>query len=84
MNASTANDSLTPLDISQAVLEGEENPNAARPLTPKERAARGMRAEPGRRARLQGMLRSPAVAWCGAAATGLALAVLYARRTHRI
>eukprot|EP01036_Dinobryon_divergens_P007655 gene7655-10212_t len=59
MTASTVNDSLTPLDISQAVLEGEENPNIARPLTPKEQAARGVRAEPGRRARLQRALRSP-------------------------
>jgi len=66
------------------VREGEENPNAARPLTPKERAARGLHAEPGRRARIRGMLRSPALAWCGAAATGLALALLYARRSHRI
>jgi hypothetical protein len=30
------------------------------------------------------MLRSPALTWCGAAATGLALAALYARRTNRI
>ncbi|WP_418129100.1 hypothetical protein ABL849_23005 [Variovorax sp. 375MFSha3.1] len=84
MTASTVNDSLTPLDVSQAVLEGEENPNTMRPLTPKEHAARGMRAEPGRRARLQSVLRSPAVAWFGAAATGLVLAAIYARRTHRI
>ncbi|WP_198086781.1 hypothetical protein [Variovorax sp. E3] len=85
MTASTAiNDSLTPLDISQAVLEGEENPNVARPLTPKEQAARGVGNEPRRRARLQRALRSPAFAWGGAAVTGLAVAMLYARRTHRI
>ena len=50
----------------------------------KEQAARGVRAEPGRRARLQRALRSPAFAWGGAAVTGLALAMFYARRTHRI
>ncbi|WP_285411163.1 hypothetical protein [Variovorax sp. efr-133-TYG-130] len=84
MTASTVNDSLTPLDISQAVLEGEENPNVARPLSPKEQAATGVAQEQGRRARLQRALRSPAFAWGGAAVTGLALAMLYARRTHRI
>jgi hypothetical protein len=84
MTATTVNDSLTPLDISQAMLEGEENPNVARPLTPKEQAARGVNPEPGRRARLQRALRSPAFAWGGAAVTGLALAMFYARRTHRI
>ncbi len=84
MTATTVDDSLTPLDVSQAVLEGEENPNVARPLTPKEHAARGMSSETGRRARLQSLLRSPAAAWCGAAVTGLALAMIYARRTNRI
>lgn len=88
MPASIADDALTPLDISQAVLEGEENPNVARPLTPKEQAARGSatagNATLGRGARLKRALRSPAVAWGGAAATGIALALFYARRTSRI
>lgn len=88
MPASIADESLTPLDISQAVLEGEENPNVARPLTPKEQAARGAAnghdAALGKRARLMRTLRSPAVAWGGAAVTGIALALVYARRTSRI
>jgi hypothetical protein len=88
MPASIADESLTPLDISQAVLEGEENPNVARPLTPKEQVARGAAVggdnAPGRGARLKRALRSPAAVWCGAAATGIALALFYARRTSRI
>lgn len=89
MPATITDESLTPLDISQAVLEGEENPNVARPLTPKEQAARGAdiganAASLGRRARLQRALRSPAMAWGSAAATGIALALVYARRTKRI
>lgn len=75
---------LTPLEISQAMLGGEEDPNTARPLTPLESAATGSQ-QPGRdgeRSRLSRALHSPAV-WGGAAVAGIGLAValLYARRT---
>ena len=75
---------LTPLEISQAVLEGEENPNTARAITPLERAASGTPAKPERqRSALGRALHSPAVAWGGAALTGLGLiaALVYARRS---
>lgn len=88
MPASITDDTLTPLDVSQAVLEGEENPNVARPLTPKEQVARGALAAGegarGRGARLKRALFSPAAAWGGAAAAGIALTLIYARRTSRI
>jgi hypothetical protein len=77
-------DALTPLEISQAVLEGEENPNTARAITPLERAASGTSAKPERqRSALGRALHSPAVAWGGAALTGLGLiaALVYARRS---
>lgn len=78
---------MTPLDVSQAMLEGEENPNVARPLTPKEQAARGATAgndlELSNGARLLRALRSPAVVWGAAAAAGIALALVYGRRTDR-
>ncbi|WP_409170915.1 hypothetical protein [Variovorax sp. H27-G14] len=78
---------MTPLDVSQAMLEGEENPNVARPLTPKEQAARGAPAgndtELSNGARLLRALRSPAVAWGATAAAGIALALVYGRRTNR-
>jgi hypothetical protein len=56
-------DELTPLEISQAVLQGEENPNTARPLTPLEQAATGIATAGGQRSPLVRMLCSPAVAW---------------------
>lgn len=76
---------LTPLEISQAVLEGEENPNPARAITPLERAASGGDVGEGRRrSRLGRILLNPAVLG-GAAVTGVGLiaAMLYARRTPR-
>ncbi|QGW80818.1 hypothetical protein [Variovorax paradoxus] len=75
-------DELTPLEISQAVLEGEENPNTARPLTPLERAATGIGTGSGQRSSLGRMLCSPAVAWGAAAVAGLGLlaALAYAKR----
>ena len=75
-------DELTPLEISQAVLQGEENPNNARPLTPLEQAATGMGAGTGQRSSLGRVLCSPAVAWGAAAVTGLGLlaALAYAKR----
>jgi hypothetical protein len=76
---------LTPLEISQAMLGGEEDPNTARPLTPLESAATGSQL-PGRygeRSRLSRALHSPAVVWGGAALAGIGLvaALMYARRT---
>ena len=75
-------DELTPLEISQAVLQGEENPNTARPLTPLEQAATGIGTGSGPRSSLGRMLCSPAVAWGAAAMAGLGLlaALAYARR----
>ena len=75
-------DELTPLEISQAVLQGEENPNTARPLTPLEQAATGIGTGSGQRSSLGRMLCSPAVAWGAAAMAGLGLlaALAYARR----
>jgi hypothetical protein len=75
-------DELTPLEISQAVLQGEENPNTARPLTPLEQAATGIGTGGGQRSSLGRMLCSPAVAWGAAAMAGLGFlaALAYARR----
>lgn len=75
-------DQLTPLEISQAVLQGEENPNTARPLTPLEQAATGIATGSGQRSPLARMLRSPAVAWGAAAMAGLGLlaALAHAKR----
>ncbi len=76
-------EALTPLEISQAVLEGEENPSTARAITPLERVASGTPANTERqRSALGRALHSPAVAWGGAALTGLGLiaALIYARR----
>jgi hypothetical protein len=84
LEAPTAEE-LTPLEISQAMLEGEENPNNARPLTPLESAATGSQQPgmDGERSRLSRALHNPAVAWGGAALAGIGLvaALLYARRT---
>ncbi len=59
----------TPLEISQAVLEGEENPNTARAITPLERAASGTPAHPEARSARPSAARciALAVAWGGAA-----------------
>ena len=66
---------LTPLAVSQAALEGEENPNPARMITPQERAASGMAyADDRRQSRLARILLSPALL-CGAAAIGMCLMV---------
>ena len=75
-------DELTPLEISQAMLEGEENPNTARPPTPLERAASGVGPD---RARSRGQLalRSPATAWCAIAGIGLLALVVHATREPR-
>jgi hypothetical protein len=75
-------DELTPLEISQAVLQGEENPNTARPLTPLEQAATGIATAGGQRSPLVRMLCSPAVAWGAAAMAGLGLltALAYSKR----
>ena len=76
---------LTPLEISQGILEGEENPSALRAITPLERAASGegnCRERP--RSRIARFLLSPVVLG-GAAATGvgLILALAYAKKTPR-
>ena len=75
-------DQLTPLEISQAVLQGEENPNTARPLTPLERAASGVGTDRSR-SRWQLALRSPATAWCAIAGIGLLALVVHATREPR-
>ena len=75
-------DELTPLEISQAVLQGEENPNTARPLTPLEQAATGIGTGDGQRSTLGRILCSPAVAWgaAGVAGLGLLAALAHAKR----
>ncbi|MCR6476177.1 hypothetical protein NU688_08420 [Variovorax sp. ZS18.2.2] len=76
---------LTPLEISQGILEGEENPSALRAVTPLERAAsgEGNGGEPPR-SRIGRFLLNPLVLG-GAAATGvgLILALAYAKKTPR-
>lgn len=75
---------LTPLAVSQAALEGEENPSPARMITPKERAASGigydMQRGPSRLARI---LLNPVV-MCGAVVigTGLIMAACAKRMAH--
>jgi|GEM_PF-1203515 len=76
---------LTPLEISQGILEGEENPSALRAITPLERAASGEGDGNERpRSRIARFLLSPVVLG-GAAATGvgLILALAYAKKTPR-
>jgi len=76
---------LTPLEISQGILEGEENPSALRAITPLERAASGEGHGGERpRSRIGRFLLSPLVLG-GAAATGvgLILALAYAKKTPR-
>ena len=78
-------DELTPLEISRAILEGEENPNTLRAITPLEHAASGAaNGDEQQRSRLGRFMRSPAV-WGGAAVTGVGLvaALLYAKRVPR-
>ncbi|MGF6346971.1 hypothetical protein [Variovorax sp. W2I14] len=76
---------LTPLEISQGILESEENPSALRAVTPLERAASG-EGESGerQRSRIGRFLLNPVVL-AGAAATGvgLILALAYAKKTPR-
>jgi len=77
---------LTPLEISQAMLESEENPNTARPLTPLEQAASGV--APGRAARRSPLARalcSPSLAWGAAAVAGVGViaALALAKRAPR-
>ncbi|MFS2166677.1 hypothetical protein [Variovorax sp. Varisp62] len=77
---------VTQLDVSQAVLEDEENPSALRALTPHERAllfpARdGWGAACGRAVR--SLTSSPVKLLGAAAVVGLALALVYAKRPDR-
>ncbi|MBJ2154552.1 hypothetical protein [Variovorax sp. IB41] len=76
---------LTPLEISQGILEGEENPSALRAVTPLERAASGEgQGNERTRSRIGRFLLNPVVLG-GAAATGvgLILALAYAKKTPR-
>ena len=75
-------EALSPLEISQAMLQAEENSDVVRPLTPLERAATGAPPE-DERSRFSRALHSPAVAWGSAALAGIGLvaALMYARRT---
>lgn len=79
----TSAEELTPLEVSQAILESEENPSAARAMTPLERAAAGRAGRDGAGSRFSRALHSPALAWGGAALAGLGVlaALAYARRT---
>jgi hypothetical protein len=86
--ASTNPDGLSQLDISQAVLEDEENPSALRARTPQERRAQlhaerggGWGAACGNV--LRGITRSPVKLIGGAAVLGLAVALAVARRPGR-
>ena len=76
---------LTPLEISQGILESEENPSALRAVTPLERAASGEGGggEP-QRSRIGRFLLNPVVLG-GAAATGvgLILALAFAKKSPR-
>jgi len=78
-------DELTPLEISQAVLEGEENPSAIRAITPLERAASGDSGEhPRQRSRIGRFLLNPAVLGGAAVAgVGLVVALAYGRKPPR-
>ena len=79
-------DQLTPLEISRAVLECEENPNTLRAITPLEQAASGVDASvAGRQSALGRVLGNPAFAWGAAAAAGLGLvaALAFATRESR-
>lgn len=77
---------LTPLEISRAVLEDEENPNTLRAVTPLERAATGVYGDSSAKPRsaITRLLCNPAFAWGAAAAAGLGLVALaYANRDSR-
>ncbi|MET3494198.1 hypothetical protein [Variovorax boronicumulans] len=79
-------DELTPLEISRAVLEDEENPNTLRAVSPLERAATGVDAAGNAKPRsaITRLLCNPAFAWGAAAAAGLGLVALaYANRESR-
>ncbi len=76
-------DELTPLAVSQAALEGEENPNPTRAITPQERAASGMGYGAERHpSRIGRILLAPAVLGA-AAAMGVGLMVALARAKRR-
>jgi len=75
-------DELTPLEISKAMLESEEDPNTARPLTPLGQAASGL-APRRTRSSWALALRSPATAWCAIAGVGLIAALVYVAREPR-
>ncbi|CAA2109570.1 hypothetical protein [Variovorax paradoxus] len=79
-------DAITQLDVSQAVLEDEENPSALRAMTPQERAlmlpARSGWGSACRNA-LRSVTSSPVKLLGGAAVVGLALALAVAKRPGR-
>lgn len=75
---------LTPLEVSQAALEGEENPSPERMITPKERAAAGIEYGSERRpSSFARILLNPLVMW-GAVAigTGMIVAACARRNTY--
>ncbi|MDH6165022.1 hypothetical protein M2282_000150 [Variovorax boronicumulans] len=79
-----AADELTPLEISRAVLEAEENPNELRAITPLERAASGETNEEPRRSRIGRFLLNPAVLGGAAVAgVGLIIALAYGKKPRR-
>lgn len=71
-------DELTPLEVSQGALEGEENPNPMRTITPRERAASGMGYGDERRASRIGRILLNPVVLGSAVVTGLGLMVALA------
>jgi len=76
-------DELTPLEVSQAALEGEEDPNPMRTITPQERTASGMEYGTERPpSRIGRILLAPAVLGA-AAAMGMGLMVALARAKRR-
>ncbi len=81
-------DDLSQLDVSQAVLEDEENPSALRARTPQERRAQ-LHAERGGGwgaacgSAWRSVTRSPVKLIGGAAVLGLAVALAVARRPGR-
>lgn len=80
-------DAITQLDVSQAVLEDEENPSALRATTPQERALlspthSGWGAACRRAVR--SVTSSPVKLLGGAAVVGLALALAAAKRPARL
>jgi hypothetical protein len=83
----TQPDALSQLDVSQAVLEDEENPSALRARTPQERRAlllaeRGGWGAACRKA-VHSITSSPVKLLGGAAVVGIALALAFAKRPAR-